>query len=82
MAGFEKGRPRGDENSRGPKEHLPDKRIRLISGSRRGHPIVVIGVGGPFVVFVSNYPQHVGFMLLILPSALDRLEGVLECHSD
>jgi hypothetical protein len=47
-----------------------------------GHPIVVIGAIGPFVVLVSNYPQHVGFMLLILPSALDRLEGVLKCNSD
>ena len=57
------------------------ERFRLTGGGCKGHPIVVVGVGGPFVVFVSNYPQHVGFMLLILPSVLDRLEAVLECHS-
>jgi hypothetical protein len=44
--------------------------------------IVVIGDDSPFVGFGADYPQHVGFTLLIRPSAPDRLEGVLVRHSD
>ena len=36
---------------------------------------------GPFVGFGTDYPQDVGFTLLILRSAPDRLEVAMECHS-
>jgi hypothetical protein len=82
MAEFGTGGLGGGENSRSSSEHLTAERFRLISGLRKGHPIVAIGAGGPFVGLVSNYPQHVGFTLLILPLEPDRLGSALVRHSD
>jgi hypothetical protein len=58
------------------------KNVRLIREAPRGVPLWWFGDGGPFVGFGTDYPQQVGFTLLIPVFPADRLKGELVRHSD